>query len=236
MGTPDLPGSALPVAAPVTGPVTGSGDALALRAELVAAFRELDEERAEEVLDRCFAEMPLEDVLRDVLVPLMHGVGEDWATGAFSVAQEHFATQVVRGRLTVVSRGWSRGEGPVAWLACPPGELHDLPLFPFGIVLHARGWRVRFFGAHTPVHDLIAVARLTPPDLVVLAATTPHRFAARRWELTRLAQVAPVALAGEGATWHFAEAVGAQLLAGDPVTAAQGVALSRGGSAVEEPA
>lgn len=211
-------------------------DALALRAELTDAFRDLDEERAEDVLDRCFAAMPLEDALRDVVVPLMHGVGDDWATGAFTVAQEHFATQVVRGRLTVLSRGWSRGAGPVAWLACPPGELHDLPLFPFGIVLHQRGWRIRFFGAHTPVHDLLAVARVSPPDLVVLAATTPHRFAARQWELSRLAQAAPLAVAGEGATWHFAEAVGAELLAADPVTAAQGVALRRGRSAVEEPA
>jgi methanogenic corrinoid protein MtbC1 len=211
-------------------------DVLALRGELTDAFRRLDEGRAEDVLDRCFAAMPLEDALRDVVVPLMHGVGDDWASGAFSVAQEHFATHVVRSRLTVLSRGWSRGDGPVAWLACPPGELHDLPLFPFGIVLHQRGWRIRFFGAHTPVHDLLAVARVSPPDLVVLAATTPHRFSARRWELTRLAQAAPLAVAGEGATWHFAEAVGAELLAGDPVTAAQGVALRRGGSAVEEPA
>jgi methanogenic corrinoid protein MtbC1 len=211
-------------------------DVLGLRAGLTAAFRDLDEERAEEVLDRCFAAMPLQDALRDVVVPLMHGVGDDWATGAFTVAQEHFATQVVRGRLTVLSRGWSRGEGPVVWLACPPGELHDLPLFPFGIVLHQRGWRIRFFGAHTPVHDLLGVARVSPPDLVVLAATTPHRFAARRWELTQLAQAAPLAVAGEGATWHLAEAVGAELLTSDPVTAAQGVALRRGGSAVEEPA
>lgn len=211
-------------------------DVLALRGELTDAFRRLDEGRAEDVLDRCFAAMPLEDALRDVVVPLMHGVGDDWASGAFSVAQEHFATHVVRSRLTVLSRGWSRGDGPVAWLACPPGELHDLPLFPFGIVLHQRGWRIRFFGAHTPVHDLLAVARVSPPDLVVLAATTPHRFSARRWELTRLAQAAPLAVAGEGATWHIAEAVGAELLVGDPVTAAQGVALRRSGSAVEEPA
>jgi methanogenic corrinoid protein MtbC1 len=224
MGTFTEPASGAPV------------DVLALRTELAEAFRALDEELAEEVLDRCFAALPLEEALRDVVVPLMHGVGEDWASGSLSVAQEHFATQVVRARLTVLSRGWSRGEGPVAWLACPPGELHDLPLFPFGIVLHQRGWRIRFFGAHTPVHDLIAVARVTPPDLVVLAATTAHRFASRRWELTRLAQAAPLAVAGAGATWHFAEAVGAELLAGDPVTAAKHVSLNRGRSAVEEPA
>ena len=211
----------------------GDDSAAELRRDLVGAFRVLDEERAEQVLDRCLAAMTVEDALRDVLIPVMHGVGEDWAKGSLSVAQEHFATHVVRGRLTVLSRGWSRGEGPVAWLACPPGELHDLPLFAFGIVLHQRGWRIRFFGAHTPVHDLIGIARLTPPDLVVLAATTPHRFAARRWELTRLAHLAPLGIAGEGATWHFAEAIGADLLSGDPVTAAQHTASHRGAAESE---
>ena len=34
-------------------------DVLALRGELTDAFRRLDEERAEDVLDQCFAAMPL---------------------------------------------------------------------------------------------------------------------------------------------------------------------------------
>ena len=81
-----------------------------------AAF---DEEAAEQLLDCCLLDMGVEDGLREVVMPLMRSVGDDWAAGVLTVAQEHFATQVVRARLTSLSRGWSRG-GPVAWLACPP--------------------------------------------------------------------------------------------------------------------
>jgi methanogenic corrinoid protein MtbC1 len=214
--------------------VTPTSDALPPGAEAAAALwrttlaqtvRLLDEEAATELLDCCVDDLGVEAALREVVVPLMREVGDDWAVGSLSVAQEHFATQVVRARLTDLARGWSRGLGPLAWLACPPGELHDLPLFPFGIALHRAGWRVRFFGAHTPVHDLIGLARVSPPELVVLASTTSRNLTSRRWELTQLAGLAPLAVAGEGASWDFAEAVGARHLGGDPVSAAHEVAL-----------
>jgi len=198
-----------------------SGDPAALwHTTLAEAVRLLDEEAAEELLDCCLADMGVEDALRRVVMPLMREVGEDWSAGILTVAQEHFITQVVRARLTALSRGWSSGLGPMVWLACPPGELHDLPLFPFGIALHRGGWRVRFFGAHTPVHDLVALAKVTPPDLVVLASTTTRGLTSRRWELTQLARLAPVAVAGAGASWAFADAIGGQYLDGDPVSAA----------------
>ena len=204
-----------------------SGDPAALwHTTLAEAVRLLDEEAAEELLDCCLADMGVEDALRRVVMPLMREVGEDWSAGILTVAQEHFITQVVRARLTALSRGWSSGLGPMVWLACPPGELHDLPLFPFGIALHRGGWRVRFFGAHTPVHDLIGLAKVSPPELVVLASTTARGLNSRRWELAQLSRVTPLAVAGEGASWAFAEAIGATYLPGDPVSAAEQVASS----------
>ncbi len=54
-----------------------------------------------------------------------------------------------------------------------------------------------------------------------MAATTTDRFTAILSELAQLAAVAPLALAGAGATQHMADEIGARLLSGDPVTAAQ---------------
>ena len=204
-------------------PEPGS-DAALWHTALEQAFVALDEEAAGQLLDCCLHDMGVEATLRDVVTPLMRAIGQDWADGVVSVAQEHFATQAVRARLTTLARGWSGGQGPVAWLACPPAELHDLPLFSFGIALHRCGWRIRFFGAHTPVHDLVSLAKVSPPDLVVLASTTTRGLTSRRWELTQLARLAPVAVGGAGASWAFADAIGGQYLEGDPVSAAIEVA------------
>jgi len=201
-------------------------DPVDLADALQRALDELDEPAAQHVLDRLLTDYTVETVLRDVLLPYLHELGERWEHGEISVAQEHFASHVVRGRLNALSRGWGNGRGPHAMLACPPGELHDLALLAFGIVLSRNGWRIGYLGANTPMPDTIQVATDHPPTLVVLSATTPEIFAAVKAQLVRLARIAPLALAGEGATGKLAKSVGARLLTGDPVTAAEQLAGS----------
>ena len=190
------------------------------------ALAELDEPAAQALLDRLLTDFTVETVLRDVVVPYLRELGAAWEKGAISVAQEHFASHVIGARLASLARGWGTGRGPFALLACPPGELHELALLVFGVVLHRNGWRVRYLGANTPVEDLAQVTADTGPNLVVLAATTPGRFAEVVPELSRLAGMAPLALAGAGATRDLAHAIGARVLTQDPVTAAQHVAGS----------
>lgn len=185
------------------------------------ALDELDEPAAQAVLDRLLTDFTVETVLRDVLLPYLYELGTRWEQGAVSVAQEHFASHVVRGRLTGLARGWGNGRGPQAVLACPPGEQHDLALLVFGVVLNRRGWRIGYLGANTPMLDMMQVTSQTRPSLVVLAAISPERFAAVVPELIRLAEMAPLVLAGTGATSELAQSVGARVLNGDPVTAAE---------------
>ena len=187
------------------------------------ALDDLDEPLAQAVLDRLLTDFTVETVLRDVVMAYLNELGHRWARGAVSVAQEHFASSVLRG-LAGLARGWGNGRGPQALLACPPDELHDLALLVFGIVLHRGGWRIEYLGANTPMPDTIQVTSATRPGLVVLAATTPERFAQVVSELTRLAAMAPLVLAGAGATTEFAMSIGARLLTGDPVTAAEHLA------------
>jgi MerR family transcriptional regulator, light-induced transcriptional regulator len=200
--------------------LVGSADALR------QALDELDEPGAQTVLDRLLTDFTVEMVLRDVLLPYLHELGERWEHGAVSVAQEHFASHVLRGRMAGLARGWGNGRGPQALLACPPGERHDLALLAFGIVLSRSGWRVGYLGVDTPMLDLIQVTSGLRPSIVVLAATTPERFAAVVPELSSRAAMAPLAIAGAGATKDLAHSIGARLLTGDPVTAAEHVAGS----------
>jgi methanogenic corrinoid protein MtbC1 len=56
-----------------------------------------------------------------------------------------------------------------AALACLPGEVHDLGLIAFGVLIARRGWRVPFLGADTPLDMVTSSARTVQPTLVVLA-------------------------------------------------------------------
>ena len=209
------------------GAAPGAGPSAAMPAggEHFAALRQaldaFDEPAAQAVLDRLLADLSVPAVLRDVVLPYLAGLGERWQRGKASVAMEHFASNVIRGRLAGLARGWGSGLGPQALLACPPGEQHDLALMMFGIVLYRNGWRIGYLGANTPVDELARAADVSRPDLVVLAAARPQTLEPIRAELTALARRFPLALAGAGATAQFADAAGAQLMAGDPVTEAE---------------
>jgi DNA-binding transcriptional MerR regulator len=205
-----------------TAAVASDPGGLARDADSLARSLDLfDEPAAQAALDRMFAQYTVETVLRDVVIPYLHRLGERWSTGTASVADEHLASNLLRARLASFARGWGRGIGPRAILACPPGEQHDLALIVFGIVLHRNGWRVEYLGADTPLEDLTHTAAEMPADLVVLAAAVPGRFDDLTDGLSRLADVAPLALAGAAATQAVAHAAGARLLSGDPVTEAE---------------
>jgi methanogenic corrinoid protein MtbC1 len=188
---------------------------------LALALDELDEPAAQAVFDRLLSDFTVETVLRDVVMPYLQELGERWERGSVTVAQEHFASNLLRGRLASLARGWGHGHGPRAVLACPPGERHDLALLVFGIALNRNGWRVGYLGADTPLEELINTAVDTAADLVVLAAATPERFAGLTEDLTRLASVVPLAVAGAGAAQRMALPVGTRVLTADPVTEAE---------------
>lgn len=184
------------------------------------ALDRFEEQRAHLAFDRLLAALSVETLLADVVVPYLRELGRRWEAGEATVAQEHFASQLLRGRLLGLARGWGAGSGERAVLACAPGELHDLPLIVFGIALRRLGWRVTFFGADTPVETLGAAADLLAPRLVVVSAVAPERLEDCAAELEELARRHPLAVAGAGATEELAGRVGASLLEGDPVRAA----------------
>ena len=119
-------------------------------------------------------------MLDGAVLPLLRELGEGWESGEVSIAQEHFASHLVRGRLLGLARGWDRGSGPRAVLAGPAEERHDLGLLIFGLALREHGWRITFLGGDTPLETLAETVQQLEPDAVVLAATDAGRFGTRR--------------------------------------------------------
>lgn len=189
-------------------------------AELQRALERYDEQATNAIVDRLLSNFSTETVLGEVVVPVLRAVGERWAAGELTIAQEHFATNLLRGRLLGLARGWGRGNGPIALLVCPSGEWHDLPLMLFGISLRAAGWRIVFLGADVPTPTIEQAVSSVAPAAVVFATTLSEPLLALETELATLSALVPVAIGGRAATAIVAERAGAILLNGDPVLAA----------------
>jgi MerR family transcriptional regulator, light-induced transcriptional regulator len=188
--------------------------------DLLAPLARYDAAGAHTALDRILGARSLDSALRDVILPAMHEVGEGWARGELSVAQEHFATELVTGRLRGLAREWDDGIGPRAVLACPSGERHDLGLLCCGLALHRRGWRVTYLGPDTPGEALESTVGLVDPTLVVIGAVQPGPLYAATDGLARVAARVRIAVGGSGATASVVAGAGARHLLSDPVSAA----------------
>jgi DNA-binding transcriptional MerR regulator len=180
----------------------------------------LDEQAANTALDRLFSAYTVETVLREVVLPYLHRLGERWEAGEVSVAHEHFASNLIRGRLLGLARGWGQGLGPGAVLACAPGEQHELGLLAFGVALGRRGWRITYLGTDSPIGAVADTVRSLLPAVVVLLSVDPDRFLEHAREIADLAKQVQVVIAGAGATPEVARLTQTRVLDKDPVSAA----------------
>ena len=188
------------------------------RGELRAALEAFDDAAAHTAIDQLIAALSLESFLREVVLPLLQDIGEGWERGEITIAQEHFASNLVRARLMALGRGWGRGTGHHALLAAPPGELHDLGLVVLALVLRDRGWRVTFLGADTPIETIADTTRRVAPEVIVLAMLKAPEVELR--DMRELTRGTRVLISGRGANSALARKLAVEHFAGGPIEAA----------------
>lgn len=190
---------------------------------LLDATEAYDATRFDALLDAALAGGLLPGI-RDVVLPVLVEIGERWATGELTVGHEHFASHLMERRLLGQAKGWERGRGALALLACVPGERHTLGLVCFGLLLAEHGWRIAYLGADTPVDQIVAMSDSTDPAAVVLCSLQPQSLRDHAADLADLGRHHHTILAGRGVTAALAATLGVHPAAGDPVRSAQALA------------
>lgn len=206
---------------PAGGSAYGSVTELGLVAsDLRAAFRRYDEPGVHALLDAAFVDHPIEGVIEDLVFPFLRQLGEAWERGEISVAQEHWASGLLRGRLMglapMVSARHHDAPRGVVVLACPAHERHDIGLLALDLVLRGRGWDCVFLGADTPVEAAVQLSSDRAARALVLCGSEPHMYDAQldaaTEELRGLSAVTSLLLAGRAATPELAARHDAVLL------------------------
>jgi MerR family transcriptional regulator, light-induced transcriptional regulator len=108
-------------------------------------------------------------VLTEMVVPALRSIGERWASGEVSVAEEHRATSVAQriiGHLGLQFGRRGKNRGTVA-LAAPSGDLHLLPVAIVADLLRWRGFDVVELGGNAPA-DAIGDAVTQEPRLLAV--------------------------------------------------------------------
>lgn len=219
----------------------GAADALLIRERLWAALADRDEyAAAAAVFAALDAGMTPEDVLLEVVAPVQHEIGTEWAANRITVAQEHAATAIndrVVAALAHHPDSKTRCHGGQVTLACVDGEWHALPARLLAEVLRLHGWHVDFLGAQVPTPHLISHLHQHNPDVVALSCSIPTRLPHAHTAIVACQSAGfPVVVGGAafGRDGRFARLLGADAWAPDARAAderlARGFAAVRSGS------
>src|SRR4051794_17912164 len=186
---------------------------------VLRSLESFDDGPADRTLERLLGVFATGAVLRDVVLPYLREVGERWACGEATIAQEHFASNFLEGWMHTMARGWNRSGPHRAVLACVPGERHALGLMAFGLALHDLGWRITYLGADAPVAAVDHAADAVAADVVVLSAALPTTLASQVDALRALSRRHAVAVGGAGAAANRSEWLAARTPPADPIIA-----------------
>lgn len=124
------------------------------------------------LVDQAFALHGVEVTFEEILRPLLVEIGDRWAAGKLTVAEEHLVSEAVRSRLGHLLADAGGGVRGCAVLACAPGEQHELGLMMLAIGLRRDGWKIIYLGADAPFDAVLGLAERVSARLVALSVST----------------------------------------------------------------
>ncbi|MFO0675508.1 MAG: helix-turn-helix domain-containing protein [Polyangiaceae bacterium] len=128
-----------------------------------------------------------------VIAPAMNDIGDGWASGRLSSAQEHIASNAVKdmiARVRPLVERTSRTERGTALCACLGDEHHDIGVRMAALVLASEGFRTAVVGANVPVGDLALMVAGNPPTILAVSAARSAPAERLRGDLAILASTA----------------------------------------------
>ena len=115
----------------------------------LVAVERFDAYALEQTLRTAVLRLPIDDVLDQVIAPLLFTIGSLWHQGQLKPANEHLATMTVRRVLGWISEATAPAQGsPVVLVATPANQMHELGAMLAATTASGDGWRVVYLGAN----------------------------------------------------------------------------------------
>jgi len=148
---------------------------------VLSSLERLDPDAAQRLLSLQLSAMGPVRFAREFVLPLVHEIGERWASERMSIASEHLATGVLRSMLgSALTPTAASRLGPRIVFATPTGERHELGLQMAALTAMGAGANPIYLGAELPVEELLgAVENAEAAVLALSLVTTPGGRAVR---------------------------------------------------------
>lgn len=110
---------------------------------------------------------------KELVTPVMYGIGDLWEKGIISVGEEHLASSLMS---RILARSHSRRDLPAPTkgkiiICSSANEFHELGAWMTANIFEEDGWDVTYLGSNTPVKDLESLMLKFKPQFLGLSVT-----------------------------------------------------------------
>ena len=180
---------------PAAGPAASQDPLLDLRKQLLDAAADYRAADFDRTLGVAMATLPLPQLARELLAPLLTDVGERWASGVFDIAQERLVSSAIRTRALALVNQRQRDGRSALLLATLAGERHELGLLLVALLALASGCPFEYLGADLPALEVARIAQAQRPSVVAVSTVACAVPGLARAELERLREALPAEVA-----------------------------------------
>lgn len=175
------------------GPATAAGPRATLDpTALTAALRQYDAAAIDQQISRLAAALPPLELLRDVLMPVLARVGDDWHRGPARIAHEHLMSATMRNILGSFLRLYARPAASTRLLfATPAGERHEIGTLGAAMLAASSGLGVAYLGPDLPAREIVDSVAPAGAQVLVLGLTATSAATAKERELRAIVRTLP---------------------------------------------
>lgn len=146
-----------------------------LSKELCDALLNFDDSKADTILSEAHALHTVELVLTEVLQPTLVHIGTLWHEGKIRIANEHFASNYIRGHLhNLLKLTAGLRDATMVLVTCAPNEQHEIAVLMLAVMLRRAGYGVYYIGANLPIEDMVMLINKHQPTAVMISSSVPE--------------------------------------------------------------
>ena len=127
------------------------------------------------------------DFFDKILRPVMHKIGDDWASSKISIATEHVASNIAQTLVKIImDRVSSSGNKKKILICVPLGEEHHLGCDVLETYLSIKGFKIYNIGTSIPTESILSFIQNNKPDVILISITLKDNLSAGQRLVTKI--------------------------------------------------
>lgn len=157
-----------------------------------AALLKLDGAAIDQEFSRLAAVLPPLALVRDILLPVLRDVGDNWNRRRGGIAHEHLISSTMRHLLGSFLRVYSWRDAAIRLLfATPSGDRHEIGILGAAMLAATSGLGVAYLGPDVPAREIVDAVKASGARVLVLGLTLTEKDKQKERELQAIVRDLP---------------------------------------------